>query len=446
MRAAWYLTGKDLLQTRRDRMAAIFTIVLPIVFMVFFGYLLGGSSSDTLPLALTDQDGSTASRALVTALEGSPILVVKPMTAADTDVAVADQKAAAGLVIPKGYAAALDAGTPVKLTLISTFGSTGAQSVQQAVGSVLARIGGERLAAATAAAALPGGDGASRREIRAQALTLATASLATPTVVVKSVDAGTAAGQIPQGFDQSSPGMLMNWILFSLLTAATGLVVERKTGALQRLLTTRATKPQIIGGKVTAMFIITFIQQILLISIGQFVFGVDYLRDPVALLAIMVSLSLFAATLGLLFGTVFRTEPPVIAGTVLVSMLLTALGGGWFPLEITGPAFQTVAHLQPTAWILDAFHGIILKGWDLTPGDAGRRRDAGLRAGVLQRLGLALPLRVAAPPLLEPAPMRLCAEGLRMSPLVGIVYACTSIYSALTWTCRTSDSPASSRR
>ena len=47
-------------------------------------------------------------------------------------------------------------------------------------------------------------------------------------------------------------------------------------------------------------------------------------------------------------------------------MLLTALGGGWFPLEITGPAFQTVAHLQPTAWILDAFHGIILKGWDLT--------------------------------------------------------------------------------
>ena len=46
MRAAWYLAGKDLLQTRRDRMAAIFTIVLPIVFMVFFGYSVGGSSSD----------------------------------------------------------------------------------------------------------------------------------------------------------------------------------------------------------------------------------------------------------------------------------------------------------------------------------------------------------------------------------------------------------------
>ena len=180
---------------------------------------------------------------------------------------MADQKAAAGLVIPEGYGAALEAGTPVKLTFISTFGSTGAQSVQQAVGSVLARIGGERLAAATAAhRPVAAGRCFTPRGTQARALTLATASLATPTVVVKSVDAGTAAGQIPQGFDQSSPGMLMNWILFSLLTAATGLVVERKTGALQRLLTTRATKPQIIGGKIPAMFIITFIQQILLIS------------------------------------------------------------------------------------------------------------------------------------------------------------------------------------
>ena len=90
----------------------------------------------------------------------------------------------------------------------------------------------------------------------------------------------------------------------------------------------------------------------------------------------------------------FRTEPPVIASTVLVSMLLTALGGGWFPLEITGPAFQTVAHLQPTAWILDAFHGIILKGWDVSQVLPAVGVTSGLRAGVLRRGGLALPLRV----------------------------------------------------
>ena len=68
MRAAWILAQKDLLQTRRDRLAAIFTIVLPIVFMVFFGYLLGGSSSQSLPVAVSDQDGSVASRALAAAL------------------------------------------------------------------------------------------------------------------------------------------------------------------------------------------------------------------------------------------------------------------------------------------------------------------------------------------------------------------------------------------
>ena len=367
MRAAWVLAQKDLLQTRRDRLAAIFTIVLPIVFMVFFGYLLGGSSSQSLPVAVSDQDGSVASRALAAALGQSAVLVVQPTAAAEIDRAVVDEKVAAGLVIPKGFGAALDAGTPAELTFIGTFASTGAQSVQQAVESVLARIGGAHLAATVALAeAAKAGGGSPDATVRAQALATATAALATPTVVLKPVEAGTAAGQIPEGFDQSSPGMLMNWILFSLLTAATGLVAERKSGALQRLLTTRTKKREIIGGKILAMFIITFLQQILLIGIGQFVFGVDYLRDPAATLAIMVSLSLFASTLGLLFGTVFRTEPPVIASTVLASMLLTALGGGWFPLEVTGPAFRAVAHLQPTAWILDAFHGIILKGWDVS--------------------------------------------------------------------------------
>ena len=45
VRYIWTLATKDLLQTRRDRMAALFTIILPIAFTVFFGLLFGGLSS-----------------------------------------------------------------------------------------------------------------------------------------------------------------------------------------------------------------------------------------------------------------------------------------------------------------------------------------------------------------------------------------------------------------
>ena len=91
----------------------------------------------------------------------------------------------------------------------------------------------------------------------------------------------------------------------------------------------------------------------------------DYLRDPAALLLMMVSLSLVATSLGLLLASVLTSEQALIATTVLVSMAVAALSGAWFPLEITGPAFQFVGHLLPTAWILDGLRGIIVRGFDV---------------------------------------------------------------------------------
>ena len=113
------------------------------------------------------------------------------------------------------------------------------------------------------------------------------------------------------------------------------------------------------------MFLLTFVQQMLLLGVGQLFFGVDYLRDPVALLAMMVSLSLVASTLGLLLAAVLKSEQALVATSVIVSMSVSALSGAWFPLEITGPSFQFVGHLLPTAWILDGLRGIVVRGFDV---------------------------------------------------------------------------------
>ena len=42
------------------------------------------------------------------------------------------------------------------------------------------------------------------------------------------VEAGAAAGQTPSGFVLSSPGMMVNFILFSLMTAGIALILERR--------------------------------------------------------------------------------------------------------------------------------------------------------------------------------------------------------------------------
>jgi ABC-2 type transport system permease protein len=382
VRRVWTLAVKDLMETRRDRLSLVFTLVMPLAFTAFFGLLFAGGS-DKLPLAVWSGDAGPAATQLIAALQKSDVVKVNRMTKTDAEKAVDDGRQAAALEIPAGFSADLAAGKPVSLTVVGVSGSSGVQTIQTEVSAVAGRQAVvERAAqAAAAAAGKPiGQQQTSQANLTAAALAmarpLAQQSLAHPVATVKVVQAGAAAGQVPSGFDLSSPGMLINFIMFSLLTAGIALIQERQNFTLLRLMTTQVHRWELIAGKVAGMFILTFVQQIILIAAGQFLFGVDYVRDPAALLLMMIATSLVASTLGLLLAALLKSEQALIATVVITSMAVAALSGAWFPLEITGPAFQFVGHLLPTAWILDALRGIIMRGFGV--------------ADVLPALGVAL--------------------------------------------------------
>ena len=365
MRKVWYITGKELLQTRRDRLAALFTIVLPVVFTVFLGILIGGfDSGSTIPLAVSDADGSSASQQLIQQLKGAPLLQIKPMSIDSVDQAVQDQSVAAALEIPAGYGKAFDSGKPATVTFVRIETSSGAQSVSEAVQAVIARMNATVIAGNTAAEQVSIKTGRPLDDaLLQQSLTLAASQVASPAISVKVQASGSSQVQQVGGFDQASTGSLVQWVLFGLLSIGTGLVWERRTGLIRRLSISGVKTSEIFAGKLLAMLAITFLQQLFLVLLGQLAFGVNYFNSPVALVMIMISLSAFASSIGLLVSSVFRSEQAVIATTVISAQLLAALGGAWFPLEITSATFSRVAHFLPTAWVIDSLHGIILKGW-----------------------------------------------------------------------------------
>jgi len=374
VKLAALLARKDLVQTARDRLSFIFILIMPLAFTLFFGILFGAnSSSEKLPLAVRDADGGAAAKQLVTDLGKSAVVRTVAVGGADLEHQIADNKAAAGLIIPAGYSQAVADGKQAQLTVVATQGSSGAATAASEIRSLAGEQVTVELAARAAAAAVlqtrtirPGADTTGvAADLATQARPVVTEMLASPAARAKVVEAGAAAGQTPSGFVLSSPGMMLNFILFSLMTAGIALIIERQNGTLQRLMTTRLRRWQLIGGKAAGMFCLTFAQQIILMGVAQLFFGVDYLRDPAALLVMMVSMSLVASTLGLLLASVMKSEQALIATTVLVSMAVAALSGAWFPLEITGQAFQTVGHLLPTAWILDGLRGIVVRGFDV---------------------------------------------------------------------------------
>ena len=62
MKRVWILASKDLLETRRDRLALLFTVVMPLAFTAFFGLMFGGGS-DRLPLAIVNADTGASAKA-----------------------------------------------------------------------------------------------------------------------------------------------------------------------------------------------------------------------------------------------------------------------------------------------------------------------------------------------------------------------------------------------
>lgn len=369
MKYAFILARKDLLQTVRDKLSFIFILAMPLLFTMFFGLLFGGGS-DRLPLALSNADRGAAATQLVAALLESDVVKVTLEDRDNAEKDVDESRAAAALLIPKGYSADVAAGRKAALTVVATEGSSGAATAASEIRSLAGRQVAVELAARAAAEAvwttrsMPSGawEGVVAADM-AVARPAAAAALAHPAATLAAVEAGAAGGQVPTGFVLSSPGMMINFIMFSLTTAGVALILERRNGTLRRLMTTRVRRWELIAGKAAGMFLLTFCQQIVLIAVGQFAFGVDYLRDPAALLVMMVSLSLVASTLGLLLAAVLKSEQALIATSVIVSMTVSALSGAWFPLEITGPAFQFVGHLLPTAWILDGLRGIVVRGF-----------------------------------------------------------------------------------
>ncbi|HEY3345436.1 MAG TPA: ABC transporter permease, partial [Anaerolineaceae bacterium] len=98
------------------------------------------------------------------------------------------------------------------------------------------------------------------------------------------------------------------------------------------------------------------------VILGQFVFKVNYLREPGAILLLMVALAVWAASLGLLIGAIAKKEDQVVVMCLVVMFIFSALGGAWFPLDVAGKAFSFVGHLLPSAWAMDGFQNIVLRG------------------------------------------------------------------------------------
>ena len=356
---------KDLVQLLRERETFLFLLIMPLVFTLLFGFAFGGFSSGEsdprLPVGYLDQDDSSLSRELHGLLAASEVIRLDEDEAralADLEKLVADAKLAAAIVVPAGYGESVLAGAPLRLILLADASTAAGRSVQNEALTAVNRLASAARTASIVAqvTAEPG-----RFD---RAFQTAVAAWEHPPVSVTE----TASAAIERrsnsalSLAHTSPGMMVQFAIAGLMTAAQIIVSERKSRALQRLLTTATARVHILLGHYLAMLALILGQFVLLIAFGQLVLKVDYLREPGATALMAVTTAMCVAALGLLIGALAKSEEQAIIFSLVPMFILAGLGGAWVPLEVTGEAFRAIGHVSPVAWAMDGFKNVASRG------------------------------------------------------------------------------------
>jgi ABC-2 type transport system permease protein len=367
------IAWNDIRMELAERSTLFFFLLLPLVFTLVIGlglqslYQGGGEPSDPrYPVYVVDEDQSNLATRLKQLLDASK--VVRPVHGTADEAAAALEKGdvSAVLTIPAGFQASLLKNEPVELQLKKSPNDTQVFAIEEAI-----RADGELLGSAVAAAQAslaqaeklrPVLDDAERQAYFAEAFDLALKQLADPPATERITQAPETTTSIGSSFDQGSAGQLVTWTLITLIGASEVFVNERLLGTLRRLLITPTQKAVILVGKITGRLGLGLIQMAILIGFGMLALHVNWGRSPAALVLVVLSFSLAAVALGVFLGTLARTPSQASGLTVMCSMLFSALGGAWWPLEITPKLYQEVVKVLPTTWAMIGFNNVIVRG------------------------------------------------------------------------------------
>jgi len=362
-----------------NRSVFFFTLVMPIIFTAFMTQAnltnFGDAAAANSQIEVIGSDRGALGRSLVTNLQGGRHWKVNETSLEEALDRVNDGRSAAALIIPGDFTESILDGRPASLELRAHANeSSQIRRVEQFVGEAADKVVASVVSAEISIRLtgrldrFQGGQSQPTREQRrgyieedyAQ-ISRALDGEAPVAVRFESTTNVVVAGDNP-GVNQSSPGVIVIYaLLFSVIIAET-LIWERRLGALRRILITPGGKAKLILGKLLGAYILGIAQVSILILAGALIFGVAWGASPAALTLMVLALVLVATSMGLLLATVVKTSAQADALASLVVMVISTLGGAWWPLSATPLWMRLLGHLFPAAWAMDGFKDIIIGG------------------------------------------------------------------------------------
>jgi ABC-2 type transport system permease protein len=160
------------------------------------------------------------------------------------------------------------------------------------------------------------------------------------------------------------PGIMATILmLVSAMMTSISIAREKELGTMEILLVSPLNPLQIILGKVAPYLVLSFINALVIVGMGYFVFGVPVLGSFALLMAESILFIFLALSIGIFISTVADNQQVAMMISMFVLMLPTIILSGFiFPIRNMPLPLQLLSDIIPPKWFIVILKNIMLKG------------------------------------------------------------------------------------
>jgi ABC-2 type transport system permease protein len=334
MRALLLLTLANIKSFTRDRSALFWTLAFPLIFVLLFGSIFSGGSSERT-IGFADSDVTPASAQLKQAFAGLPNVKIVNGSEAELLDRMKKGDVSTVVVVPLGYGQQIATKTgPANVTVYTDPSQSQAEAAtRQLVGFVLSAVN-------QAASGVPP----------------AVQPVFTP---VQTTNLTFISYLVPSILGMS----LMQLGVF----AAIPLVADRQKLILKRLQATPLRRWQLVGSNVLMRLLIAVFQTGIIVGVGSALYHVEIAGSWLLIGALILLGSLAFIALGYVIASFAPTEDAANGMTSVVQFPLMFLSGTFFPIDAMPDALKTVARALPLTYLGDGLRQVMVDGTPFAP-------------------------------------------------------------------------------
>lgn len=173
--------------------------------------------------------------------------------------------------------------------------------------------------------------------------------------------------KIPNAVQHNVPAWSLFAIFFIIVPLAMNIVKEKNQGTNIRLYTMPTSPIITLGGKVFTYLTICLLQFYLIILVGKYFFPMiglasfEFSNTLFGLTIVTLFSGLAAVSLGVLLGTIAKTQEQSSPFGATFVVILAAVSGVWVPTFAMPSFMQYIASASPMNWALEGYYTILLR-------------------------------------------------------------------------------------